>query len=209
MQAANYRVILDACVLANIAVCDLYLRLAETPRLYVPLWTHDILDETRNVQINVLKWPANLAGSFRDAIEDAFPEGMVDGYARIIESLDKIRDPDDRHVLAAAIRGRATTIVTFNLKDFPPDSLGPWNLEARHPSDYLLTLYSIDAATVVKKLGDIARRRRTDVESVLINLGKTCPGFATQLLNDLPRTLRREIASHRPGERSERRHGGP
>lgn len=37
MLAANYRVVLDACVLANISVCDLFLRLAETPRLYVPL----------------------------------------------------------------------------------------------------------------------------------------------------------------------------
>lgn len=185
MQAANYRVILDACVLANISVCDLFLRLAETPRLYVPLWTRDILNETRKVQIDVLAWPTNLAANFRHSIEEAFPEAMVEGYDRIIESLDKMRDLDDRHVLAAAIRGRATTIVTFNLKDFPAESLNPWNLEVRHPSDYLLTLYSIGPATVVKKLGDIARKRGTDIESVLIRLGRTCPDFATQLIRDL------------------------
>jgi predicted nucleic acid-binding protein len=185
MQAANYRVILDACVLANFAVCDLFLRLAETPKLYVPLWSRDILDETERVQLRALNWKPKIAQSFRDAVETAFPEAMVSGYGRIIESLDKIKDPDDRHVLAAAIRGPATTIVTFNVSDFPPESVLPWDLEVRHPSDYLLTLYSISPAVVVKKLGDIARKKKTDVETVLITHGVPCPGFAAQLLKDL------------------------
>lgn len=42
---ADYKVLLDACVLANFAVCDLYLRLAEHPRLLLPKWSEDILKE--------------------------------------------------------------------------------------------------------------------------------------------------------------------
>ena len=93
MQAANYRVILDACVLANYAVCDLFLRLAETPTLYVPLWSRDILDETQRAQVGDLKWDPKIAASFRAAVEGAFPEAAVSGYEPIIASLEKMKDP--------------------------------------------------------------------------------------------------------------------
>ncbi len=43
---ADLPVILDACLLANQRVADLLLRLAETPRLYLPHWSDRILDET-------------------------------------------------------------------------------------------------------------------------------------------------------------------
>jgi hypothetical protein len=183
MQAANYRVILDACVLANFRVCDLFLRLAESPQLYLPLWSKDILEETRHVQQDFLKWPPALVASFRENVEAAFPEAMVVKYEQLIPAVTA--EARDRHVLAAAIRGRATTIVTFNLKHFPAAALEPWDIEVRHPSDYLLTLYSIAPAVVVKKLGDIAAKKKTDLEDLLLNFGKICPGFASQLLSDL------------------------
>lgn len=50
MKGANYRVVLDACVLANHGVCDLFLRLAERPRLYSPQWSQRILLETTRNQ---------------------------------------------------------------------------------------------------------------------------------------------------------------
>ncbi len=46
---ADFKIVLDACVLANFSVCDLYLRLAERPRLYLPRWSTQILDETEGV----------------------------------------------------------------------------------------------------------------------------------------------------------------
>jgi hypothetical protein len=50
MRRANYRVVLDACVLANHGVCDLFLRLAERPRLYSAIWSQGILEETFNLR---------------------------------------------------------------------------------------------------------------------------------------------------------------
>lgn len=44
---ADFGAVLDANVLANFALCDLLLRLAETPRLYIPFFSNEILIETR------------------------------------------------------------------------------------------------------------------------------------------------------------------
>ncbi len=44
-------------------------------------------------------------------------DALVTGYEGLIEGLH-LPDPDDRHVLAAAIRGRADVIVTVNEWDF-------------------------------------------------------------------------------------------
>jgi predicted nucleic acid-binding protein len=49
---------------------------------------------------------------------------LVTGFEPLISAL-RLPDPDDRHVLAAAIVGRADLILTFNLKDFPSESLAP------------------------------------------------------------------------------------
>ena len=54
---ADYRIFLDACVLANFGVCDLLLRLSERPRLIVPHWSAEVLAETHRTQVDKLGWP--------------------------------------------------------------------------------------------------------------------------------------------------------
>ena len=49
-------------------------------------------------------------------MDNALPDACVTGYQRLIPALT-LSDPDDRHVLAAAIRAKAQVIVTFNEKD--------------------------------------------------------------------------------------------
>jgi hypothetical protein len=50
---ADYRVVLDACVLIPMPLADTLLRMAEAPRLYPPKWSHMIMDEvTRNLTQN-------------------------------------------------------------------------------------------------------------------------------------------------------------
>ena len=47
---------------------------------------------------------------------------LVIDYQWLIEKLN-LPDPNDRHVLAAAIKAKAEVIVTSNLKDFPQSEL--------------------------------------------------------------------------------------
>jgi len=72
-------------------------------------------------------------------MNDAVRDSLVTGYEDLIDALS-LPDPDDCHVLAAALRAGADLIVTFNLTDFPAAALAPHGLEARHPDDLLVDL---------------------------------------------------------------------
>ena len=74
---------------------------------------------------------------------EAVRDCMVVGYEVLIESIS-LPDPDDRHVVAAAVRAGAQVIVTYNTKDFPVESLAAFDVEAKHPDDVVLE--SIDLA---------------------------------------------------------------
>ena len=75
----------------------------------------------------------------RDLMNAAIPAAMVTGFEHLIPGL-VLPDPDDRHVLAAAIQAEAEVIVTFNLKDFPDSILKYHNIEAKHPDEFLVAL---------------------------------------------------------------------
>jgi len=72
-------------------------------------------------------------------MNDAVRDCLVTDYADLIDSLN-LPDPDDRHVLAAAIRAGADVIVTCNLGDFPPEVLTPHGIRALHPDDLVTHL---------------------------------------------------------------------
>jgi hypothetical protein len=80
-----------------------------------------------------------------EAVEDA----LVENYQYLIPTL-ALPDPDDRHVLAAAIVGHADAIVTFNLKDFPEQSLFQHSIEILHPDDFLIAQYDLDQIRMLK-----------------------------------------------------------
>jgi len=179
----DVRVFLDACVLANYAVTDVLLRLAEHPRQYLPIWSEHVLDETYRTHTEKLGWPEEIASSFREALLKTFPEAMSSGYEHLLPAMDN--DPKDQHVLAAAVHARAEVILTFNLRDFPDEALAPWGIEAQHPQAYLETLYDIDDRQVVARVSAIAAKRGEDMEDVLVRLGQAVPTFAARLLDDL------------------------
>ncbi len=180
---ADFKVFVDACVLANHAVCDVLLRLAERPRLFLPVWSEEVLAEVRRTHVGNLGWPEHLADHYQTEIRRAFPEAIIGGYEPLMENLTN--DPKDRHALAAAIRGECPLILTFNLRQFPETSLAHWSVRATHPQDYLLVLHGLDPGRVMGCLGEIAGRRKLEIQDVLLKLGKSVPAFSATLLDDL------------------------
>ena len=75
-------------------------------------------------------------------------DAVVTGYEDLIPGL-QLPDPGDRHVLAAAIRGRTDVIATMNLKDFPVVLIGPFGLDAQHPDEFILHLLDLAPGQVV------------------------------------------------------------
>lgn len=75
-------------------------------------------------------------------------DAVVEEYEHRIDELS-LPDPDDRHVLAAAIESRSQWIVTFNLKDFPSHILSSFGITAIHPDDFILRLSDVSPLSVV------------------------------------------------------------
>jgi len=66
-----------------------------------------------------------------------------------LEATLHLPDPDDRHVLAAAIHRGATAIVTFKLRDFPEKALAPFGIRATHPDEFIRELFGADQGAVL------------------------------------------------------------
>lgn len=133
---ATYTVVLGANVLYPIAVIDLIVSLAET-NLFHARWSDSIEAEaTRNLAEKRPELADKIPGRFA-AMRRAIPDCIIGHFDHLIDKL-RLPDPDDRHVLAAAIVGHADAIVTFNLKDFPTDYVRQFGIEVLHPDDFVM-----------------------------------------------------------------------
>lgn len=106
---------------------------------------------------------------------EAVPDCIVTGFETLVDGL-VLPDPDDRHVLAAAVRAGAQAIITFNLKDFPDEALSQYSTEAKHPDDFLLNTIDLAPGTVAQVL--------TEQAGALKNPPRTVPELL-QTLQDL------------------------
>jgi hypothetical protein len=84
----------------------------------------------------------------RRLMDEAVLDCLVSGHMDLVASLD-LPDPDDRHVLAAAIHAGGDAIVTFNLKDFPANVAEQYDLEILHPDDFIRFQFDLDNAAVI------------------------------------------------------------
>jgi predicted nucleic acid-binding protein len=180
---ADYAIILDANILAESAISDLFLRLSEEPRLISPRWTAEIWAEARRTMISRLGWPAEVTESRIAAAQATFPEAMVEDYEGFVAKCTN--DPKDRHILAAAIRARVETIVTMNVKHFKEADLAPWGITAAHPGEYLNVLYDHDEGVVVSVLHRMAELRKKTLIEMLSRLSAGIPAFTSHVALNL------------------------
>ena len=138
----------DADVLYPNTLRDLLIRIAQLPHLVQAKWTEKILDEvTDNLRKNMPDITAEKTNRLRQLMNTAVRDCLVSGYEPLIAALD-LPDPNDRHVLAAAIRAKAQIIVTKNLRDFPAERLAPWDIKAKSPDSFVRDQIDIDRQAV-------------------------------------------------------------
>lgn len=153
------KAILDANVLYPAPLRDLWMRLA-VERTFQPHWTDLIHDEwTRNVLKDRPDIPPEQLERTRHSMDAHAPGAKVAGYQSRIPALE-LPDPEDRHVLAAALYSGAKVIVTFNLKDFPPHILEPLGVRTQHPDAFALEQLSTHPDAVLTALAQQRRALR-------------------------------------------------
>lgn len=152
--SARYTAVLDACVLYPAPLRDLLLSLAQTG-MYHARWSHQIQDEwVRNLLIKRPDLKKEDLARTCKAMNASVLDCLIENYETVASTLE-LPDPDDRHVLGAAIIGHADAIVTFNLRDFPAEILSVYNIEAQHPDDFIanqLDLRQLEALAAIKAM---------------------------------------------------------
>lgn len=158
---ARYTAVLDACVLHGNLHSDALMSLA-TAELFSAKWSARIDDEwVRSVKRNRPALTEERILRRRDAMRKAVPDWEVPEAAisALLPSFS-LPDPDDRHVLAAAIAGHADCIVTNNLKDFPDEVLCGFGVEAIHPDRFIVCQWDLNPIQTIGAFRKMRARLR-------------------------------------------------
>lgn len=152
-----FTVIYDANVLFPAPLRDLLVGIAQTG-IVRARWTEQILDECfRNVLAQRPDLDEGRLRRTRELMNRAVRDVVVTGHEGLLPDV-VLPDPNDRHVLAAAVRAGAQVIVTFNLKDFPDAALESLGIEAKHPDEFVLEVINLAPGAVSSVVVEQARR---------------------------------------------------
>jgi hypothetical protein len=148
--------VFDACILYPFHLRNIVVQ-AAVDRLVEARWTDEIHNEwIRNLAAETPTIPIERLQTTRRLMNDALPGATISGYGDLVPTVS-LPDPDDRHVVAAAIAGGASIIVTWNLRDFPTTALEKYGLRRQTPDAFLAGLYD-DVPDLV--IGSLANARR-------------------------------------------------
>jgi predicted nucleic acid-binding protein len=182
--ANRYTAFIDACTLASALRRNLLLTLAEAEFFRVR-WSAQVLDETERAIETILTGKDYDSADARDraerarrAMETAFEEALVDDYEDLTCACDGMPDHKDIHVLAAALKTQAATIVTENLKDFPEKVLAPLNIEARSADAFIADTIALDTGRAVAAIRTMRLRlKRPEKTAELLLLDMEAAGL--------------------------------
>ncbi len=167
-------VVYDSCVLYPAPLRDLLMHLAITD-LFKTKWTEHIHEEwMRNVLKNRVDLKREQLERTRLLMDKHTRDCLVQGYESLIDEIT-LPDPNDRHVLAAAIRASASVIVTYNLKDFPAQQIDKYGIEAQHPDEFISQLLEIASGIIcgaIKRLRSSLKNPPISAERYLEILAK-------------------------------------
>jgi predicted nucleic acid-binding protein len=183
-RADRFTVVLDTDVLVGALTRNIILSLAEAG-FFRPRWSHvTIGEEFERAFVRMHPGHEATAARQRANIQIAFPEGQVAHDPLLIGGLE-LPDPDDRHVLAAAIRTKAHLIVTNNLRDFPVASLADHELEAITPDDFIadcIDLGGSEAVAALRAMRVRFRKPALDADALILRIEQVGLGQTALLL---------------------------
>ncbi len=165
-----FAVVLDTCVLWPSLQRDFLLSLA-VEGLYRPVWSSAILAELEEHEARKLvrrgsgqSDAAAAAGHLLSQMTSAFDDACVQGWEPL-EGTYGLPDPDDEHVVAAAVVGGAGAIITVNLKDLPAHRM-PAGIQVKTPAEFALETVEISPDRALRAIEKIASRRRPPHDTV-------------------------------------------
>lgn len=168
------RVLLDACVLFPTVLRELLLGVAAVGG-FQPLWSPRILEEWARATRRLPEGAEAVARREIAGMRARWPEAEVPPDEALAETLS-LPDPNDRHVLAAAITGRAAVLMTLNRNDFPTRTLGRYGVLLRDPDGFLCDLETegvpiLDVATTVRARATAVSGRAPELRAMLKRAG--------------------------------------
>ena len=173
-EVNRFTVIYDACVLYPAPLRDLLMRLALTD-LCRARWSDQIHEEwITAVLLNRPDLSRAQLERTRSLMNAHVRDALVEGHQPLIPALE-LPDPEDRHVLAAAIQCGADLILTFNLDDFPEHALASYGIGACHPDPFLVDQLNLDAERVclaMRQHRASIRNPTKTIEEYLATLGE-------------------------------------
>ena len=163
-----------------ISILDTTIRIAQRD-LCAIRWTAQILEEAqRNLIAN--RGDEERIRSRFSALRENFEEYEITGYEALVPAMTC--DQKDRHVLAAAIRGGVSQIVTSNVRDFPQESVVDYDIEIVTPDDFLtnvLHAHPAEVAAVLREQANALKRPEMTVDELLATLARHgVPNFAAE-----------------------------
>jgi len=129
------KILIDACVLYPTVMREVVLGVARTG-LFTPQWSGRILEEWARAATRLGPQGEAQARGEIALLQAAWPGAEV-RYSPELENRLWLPDPNDVHVLAAAIAGSSDAIMTVNAKDFPRNVLSEEGLHRVDPDSYL------------------------------------------------------------------------
>lgn len=145
-MSAQFTALLNANVLYDALLRDLLLEMSVAD-LFQARWSPSILTELKaTLERERPDIPVPAIDRLIETMNRHTRDCLVDFPAELEEAIVGLPDTDDRHVVAAAIQGRAHAIVTWNLKDFPDAVLTDFRLEAIDPDTFLTAQWDLDAS---------------------------------------------------------------
>ena len=158
-------VLLDTCALVPGSVRQILLEAASAD-LFIPLWSDKIFEEWQFVASKSSEQDSEAIKIEILLIKDKWRNSLVP-RDRALEDTLFLPDSDDRHVLAAALVGKAEVLLTNNLKDFPERILSEYGLIRKSIDSFLWELFTQEPELINSFVDRVFDLNRKKVQSAL------------------------------------------